>query len=405
MRPIVSFVIATHNRAAVVIENLARIRAAGLTPAEYEIIVVDSASTDDTPQQIARERDVRLIALRSNFGSVAKAYGVDVARGEVIVFLDDDSYPRPGTLVRMLRHFADEPKLGAAGFRVELPDGREECCGWPDIFVGCGVGFRRAALVEVGSLDRTFFMQAEEYDLAFRLTYSGWDVRVLPDLWVQHQKTPVARVSERTTLLDVRNNLRVLARYLPDHALSIYLEDCLQRYYWLAEQTEREHVIAQGVAEAQQVMWWERHRYRDWRMTPENFELHFNWERVAHKYGQLAEQGVQQIALAGLGKNLYAHLRGARQANLSITGLIADDFADAKRKYRHIPVIALADYLQQPADAVCISDASFVRAAAIEAQLSSSGVRKVLNLTPYPGQTAKILGSATEKNAFAEQAS
>lgn len=399
MHPVVSFVIATHNRGEVVIETLAGIRAAGLAPNQYEIIVVDSASTDDTPQRLARQADVRLLALRANVGSVAKAYGVDLARGEYVVFLDDDSFPQPGSIERMLNYFDEQPQLGAAGFRVVLPNGVEECCGWPDVPVGCGVGFRRAALIEAGGLDRTFFMQAEEYDLTFRLTQCGWDVRVLPDLWVLHQKTPVARVSERTTRLDVRNNLRVLARYLPDHALNPYLEDCLQRYSWLAQRAGREDIIAAGVAEARQVMWWERQRYAAWRMTAENFERHFQWQRLAHISRDLRARGVQKIALAGLGKNLYAYWLAAETNSLSITSLIADDFADGQRKYRQIPVTTLVENLANPAQAVLIADSSFVRAAAWSNRLRDQGVSQIINLTSMPGEGEKILAPTAENNA------
>jgi putative ABC transport system substrate-binding protein len=46
----------------------------------------------------------------------------------------------------------------------------------PGVFVGCGVGLRAEAYAESGGLDRTFFMQAEEYDLSFRLAVAGWEV-------------------------------------------------------------------------------------------------------------------------------------------------------------------------------------------------------------------------------------
>lgn len=382
MPPLVSFVIATHNRSEVVIETLSEIRKCGLRPEQYEIIVVDSASTDDTPERIARESDVQLLALQANLGSVAKAYGVDIARGHYIVFLDDDSFPRAGSIERMVQYFAEEPQLGAAGFRVELPDGREECCAWQDVPVGCGVGFRREALQQTGGLDRTFFMQAEEYDLTFRLTQLAWQVRVMPDLWVQHQKTPLARVSQRTTRLDVRNNLRVLARYLPDAPLPFYIEDCLQRYLWLAVRDGNPTIVEQSVAEANQLLSWERQRYRAWRMTPENFELQFGWQRIEHRCLEFAAMGVKKIALAGLGKNLYAFFRGAEIANLSVTGVIADGLAAENRFYRGIPVINQAD-LDPKTEMVIISDSSFVRARQLERILSQAGL-SVVNDTIHP---------------------
>ena len=77
-------------------------------------------------------------------------------------------------------------------------------------------------------------MQAEEYDLAFRLAATGWRVRVFDDLHVHHEKTTQSRQSDRTTYLDVRNNLRVVARHLPPPYYRFYRHDLLARYKWLA---------------------------------------------------------------------------------------------------------------------------------------------------------------------------
>ena len=53
----------------------------------------------------------------------------------------------------------------------------------------------RLTVREVGGLDRTFFMQAEEYDLSFRLLAAGGKVEIFGDLAVDHWKTPQARRS------------------------------------------------------------------------------------------------------------------------------------------------------------------------------------------------------------------
>src|ERR1051325_2643790 len=94
--PIVSFVLATYNRRAVVANTVERVRACGLARGEFEIIAVDNASTDGTAEALRERGDVQVIGLADNLGSCAKALGVDAARGGLIVFLEDDSYPRPG---------------------------------------------------------------------------------------------------------------------------------------------------------------------------------------------------------------------------------------------------------------------------------------------------------------------
>ena len=95
--PQVSFVLATHNRREVVTETLARLASCGLDRSDYEVVVVDNASDDGTPEAVAAQSDI-VIRLPRNAGSCAKAHGVERARGRFIVFLDDDSFPRPGSV-------------------------------------------------------------------------------------------------------------------------------------------------------------------------------------------------------------------------------------------------------------------------------------------------------------------
>lgn len=359
---LVSFVLATHNRRDIVCATVDRLRACELDRPSYEVIVVDNASTDGTREALAARRDVRLIPLRRNLGSCAKSIGIDVAGGQAIVLLDDDSHPRPGSIRRMLGHLAQDPQLGAAGFLVHLPDGSQECSALPHVFVGCGVGLRATALRAVGGLDSTFFMQAEEYDLTFRLLAGGWNVETFADLAVDHLKSPRARRSERTTLLDVRNNLRVIARYLPRSVAAIYRRDWLLRYRWLAEAAGHRRAFRRG---AVQGLWRglrERWSYRKWRLTPRVREAVFRWSFVEARMRRLAAAGVRRIVLADFGKNAYAFVRGARRAELTVLAIADDRLHRPRRRYRGLAVLATADALSLGPDAVVVSNTSYVHA-------------------------------------------
>ncbi len=357
--PRISFVLATHNRREVVTRTLSQLAACGLDRSDYEIIVVDNASADGTPEA-ARSYADSVLRLRRNLGSCAKALGVDRARGECIVFLDDDSFPRPGSIPRMIEHFGADPKLGAAGFTVHLPDGRLEGGALPGVFLGCGVAFRAGALRGVGGLDRTFFMQAEEYDLSFRLVSAGWRIDVFDDLHVDHLKTAQARKTDRTTYLDVRNNLRIAARYLPSPCFKIYREDLLQRYGWLAERDGHLHAHRRGARRGRLLGAVERWTYRRHRLTPSSFEYFYRWDEVRRRMAALSGAGVKRIIFADLGKNVYAFHQAATREGINVVAIGDDRFHAVGRRYRGTPIVAFDEALGTDHDAVVVANTSKV---------------------------------------------
>ena len=369
---------ATHNRHEVVAGTLARLSECGLDRADYEIIVVDNASTDGTPETVASEADI-LLRLRRNAGSCAKAFGVDRATGSYVVFLDDDSSPRPGSMIRMIDHFEADSRLGAAGFTVHLPDGRLEGGALPDVFVGCGVGFRAEALRAVGGLDPTFFMQAEEYDLSFRLVAAGWTIKVFNDLHVDHLKSVQARQSTRTTYYDVRNNLRVIARYLPAPYYDIYRQDWLERYRWLAERDDHVDAYERGSRAGRRRDLIERQAYRGRRLRSAALERFFCWASVEARMIELADSGIRRMVLADLGKNVFAFHRAAQSAGIEMAAIADDRFAAPQREYRGIRVLPRAEALALDHDAVVVSNTGAVHAGRTQWELTECGFSPVYN--------------------------
>src|SRR5262245_21546460 len=117
--PLISFVIATHNRGQTLVDCLRRTFATiGLPADQVETFVIDNASSDGTPELLlaATFPNVTLLRLKKNRGPVAKNAGLVRARGEFVILLDDDAYPHPGAVPQMIRHFRDDKTLGAAVF-------------------------------------------------------------------------------------------------------------------------------------------------------------------------------------------------------------------------------------------------------------------------------------------------
>ncbi|MCG3138128.1 MAG: hypothetical protein HJJLKODD_01988 [Phycisphaerae bacterium] len=359
----VSFILATYNRAAVVAETLCQLVKQGFSPAEYDTWVVDNCSADDTLTRLRAEHPaVKLLPLRQNRGSCAKALAVLQVTTPYVIFLDDDSWPDSASVTRMVEYFYEQPKLGAAGFMVNLPDGSQESSALPNVFVGCGVGFRTECLREVGNLDLSYFMQAEEYDLSFRLVAAGYEVRNFTDLKVRHEKTATTRSSDRRLFYDVRNNETLALTYLPEPWLTWYRQDWQQRYRWLAEDEQLLASYRTGRRAGWRRGWWRRFTRPKAQLRPSAMNTLFGIELLNEQFAKLKHLGTDGILLADLGKNIYAYYQAARQAGVRVAAVTDDRFARAGRSYRGCPIVSLSEGLQLPISAVVISNSSPVHA-------------------------------------------
>jgi GT2 family glycosyltransferase len=90
-----------------------------------EVIVVDDGSPDDTGEHLPHVDGLRYHRRATNGGFIAACNdGASLARGEYIVFLNNDTIPQPGWLDALLRTFDEHADAGLAGARLVLPDGR-----------------------------------------------------------------------------------------------------------------------------------------------------------------------------------------------------------------------------------------------------------------------------------------
>ncbi len=403
-QPDITYILATHNRRNVLLTTLDHLSRQDSTSPRAEIIVVDNASRDGTVEAVRSSfPEVRIISLARNQGSCAKTIAINHARAKHIVFLDDDAYPEQGSIPRMLKHFARNPRLGAAGFRIQLADNREECSALPNVFVGCGVGFRTDALRVVGGLDASYFMQAEEYDLAFRLVSTGWSVSVFDDLFVRHLKTPHARKSARTTYFDTRNNLILTARFLPDDLYKIYHRDWSDRYRMLARRHAHTSAWWRGrIAAAFKTLSLRRGRFARQRLNPEAIETFFQLSAIERHMQTLSKTGVRRIILADLGKNIHAFHAAAKKSGLTILGIADDLFSQLTPQYRDIPMIPTSGITDSHPDAIVVSNTSYVHAAATRDRLTPLHPEIPLHAwftTPQPPETTHFASENTPISA------
>jgi GT2 family glycosyltransferase len=358
--PVISFILATRNRREVLLHTLGQLRSPTLCRASHEIIVIDNSSTDGTGGAVAdRYPGLRLICSSNNRGACAKNLGLAVARGQFIVFLDDDSYPEPGAADAMVRQFLADPKLAAISFAVTLPDGASECSAYPTVFIGCGVGLRKSAIDQVGGLPDDFFMQAEEYDLSLRLLAAGWRIRRCPDLRVCHLKSPTARISSRTMRLDVRNNLLLIARYFPSRWMWRYARDWMLRYAILAKSSGQRVAFWRGLGEG--IL---RAPMQPRSPLPRRpFEEFSKVEEIANRLDHLRRyEGIRRAVLIDLGKNIFPFLRAAKRCGIEIVAIADARLGGRNYRFRGIPILTDRQAQSLQYDAAIIANFSVVHA-------------------------------------------
>jgi GT2 family glycosyltransferase len=379
----ITFLISTYNRATVLLATLANIDQCGLQRDRYEIIVVDNASTDSTSALVLQQRpDVHLISLPTNRGPCAKNEGLRIAQGRFVVFLDDDSYPSAGSIERMIAHFDQNPFLGAATFTITLPGGRKECSAYPGVFIGCGTGFRRRALEQVGGLPEDFFMAAEEYDLSLRLLDGGWEVRSFTDLHATHLKTPGARYPKRIATLDMRNNLLLVARFFPSRWVLPYAMDWARRYRLIAAANGHRLAHWRGVLSG---LWAIARGVRRAAVSEETFET---FARVQETEDRLAEfvqrTGAKRVLFIDLGKNSLAYHRAAHRLGLTVIAITDANLGGHGFRYHGNDIVTDQTAMTMHFDAAIVSNLSPVHAEARGAHWRQLTRKPVIDLFESP---------------------
>ena len=163
-----------------------------------EVIVVDNASSDGTKEMVKSEFSaVNLIELKENIGIAGWNKGFEVAKGEYVLVLDDDSYPEKGTIIAGLSNFTSNMKLGIVAFNIfnsrTNSSETEEFVEKPKHFVGCGAIVNRKVFEKIGYFNKDYFIYYHELDYSARCYDAGFDIRYLEDVVVIHRQNLLSR--------------------------------------------------------------------------------------------------------------------------------------------------------------------------------------------------------------------
>lgn len=189
-QPAVSVVIPTCGRSARCRGLLTALAAQDLGSEEFEVIVIDDASDDDTAEMLEAIAGLlpfrlRTERLEANSGpAVARNRGWPMANAEVIAFVDDDCVPEPTWLTAGLEAMAD-PEVGVAQGRTvppaeyfTTPQRRwhhiQDLSTDSPYFEGCNIFYRKDALEEAGGFHEGINWWGEDTALGWEVLKRGW---------------------------------------------------------------------------------------------------------------------------------------------------------------------------------------------------------------------------------------
>ncbi len=212
--PRVSIVIPVYNK---IEYTLACLRSLGEHAGEipFEVIVVDDGSSDATPARLANVGGIRALRNAQNLGFIGSCNaGAEVARGDYVLFLNNDTVVTAGWLDALVCCIETAPDAGLVGAKLVYPDGRlqeaggivfDDASGWNygrfedptdprysfrrevDYCSGAAILLRRDLFERLGRFDARYApAYYEDTDLAFAVRAAGLKVYVEPASVVVH---------------------------------------------------------------------------------------------------------------------------------------------------------------------------------------------------------------------------
>jgi GT2 family glycosyltransferase len=228
--PLVSVVVSSKNRRDRLERLLASLRAQELEPSQFEVVIVDNASSDGTPELLRGEerRDgLRLSTVRNDADrgtAYSRNLGWRAASAPLIAFTDDDCEVAPGWLGALLEAARRNPGAVLQGPTEPIPNERhslgplsrtKEVTSLGPYFETCNVAYPRDLLERLDGFDTEAFpgWGGDDTDLAWRAFDAGAEAVFVDAARTYHAVNPLGAAGTLRLALGWSDSMRVLRRH------------------------------------------------------------------------------------------------------------------------------------------------------------------------------------------------
>ena len=201
---------------------------------DYEIILVDNASSDDSVSIVKNNYpQVKIIENKSNVGfAEANNIGIHNSNGKILAFFNPDAIADKNWLSILVHTVQSSDKIAAATGKMFYLDDQVEnnkvFCTWSkinpysavpynfhndeskskvDYLSGAAMIVKRIALEKIGLFDPDYFLYFEETDLCARMIRFGYDLMYVPEALVWHAVSPLSDSMSKIYYME-RNRMR-----------------------------------------------------------------------------------------------------------------------------------------------------------------------------------------------------
>lgn len=198
----ISVIVPAHNAQATITACVSALACQENTPSDYEIIVIDDGSTDNTGQ-LAAAAGARVIRQQKRGPAAARNAGIHAACGDITCFTDADCAPRPDWICQITAPLLTDPavagvkgaytssqkEIAARFVQIEYEDKYDRLRQYPRItFMDFySAAYRRAILLEHNGFDERFSLaNSEDRELSYRLAALGYQMIFRPQAIVGH---------------------------------------------------------------------------------------------------------------------------------------------------------------------------------------------------------------------------